>query len=243
MWQIGAQLGMSLLSGYAARGAQEAQNIVSRAEAAAQNKVREGRNEVAAAEGSLARWMQSENNNRRLRAAGENMAAGTQTLIRMQDATTTGSIEDQLRAAEAAGAYAANAASTGVGGNAVDIIDLTSRMRTSRMRAAKERNSGYVNYDTIQQIAGIMPQAIEGLDISSVNTGLDFSTNHASTKRTGNALMDMLGSGALQNALKLSWGSGVRGTTEAGVVPGGSGVAGFSGNNPSAYVAPSPFTI
>lgn len=111
------------------------------------------------------------------------------------------------------------------------------------MRAAKERNSGYVNYDTIQQIAGIMPQAIEGLDVSSVNTGLDFSTNHASTKRTGNALMDMLGSGALQNALKLSWGSGVRGTTEAGIVPGGSGVAGSSGNNPSAYVAPSPFTI
>lgn len=243
MWQIGAQLGMSLLSGYAARGAQEAQNIVSRAEAAAQNKVREGRNEVAAAEGSLARWMQSENNNRRLRAAGENMAAGTQTLIRMQDATTTGSIESQLRAAEAAGAYAANAASTGVGGNAVDIIDLTSRMRTSRMQAAQERNAGYVNYDTIQQIAGIMPQAIEGLDISSVNTGLDFSTNRASTKRTGNALMDMLGSGALQNALKLSWGSGVRDNTGFGSVPGGSGVAGFSGNNPSAYVAPGPFDI
>lgn len=198
-----ASIAMSLFSGYAARATAKAQDTVNRAQVDAANTVREGNNTLKAAEGSLARFMQSENNNRRLKAAGNQLAAGTQTLMRQRDANVTGSIERQIAEAEAAGAYAANAASTGTGGNAVDMIDLTMRLKNSRQQQSIEKNQGYVDYDTLQQILGIMPQAVAGMDQTSYSDGLDYSKNlHYSPPTTGNALFDIVQSPGFSSVLQ-----------------------------------------
>ena len=196
-----AQAGLSLVQGLAAQSAAGSQNIINSAEAAAANTIREGRNIEGAATGSLARWMQSENNSRRLRAAGEARAGALQNLLRFQDAGITASIEDQLAAAEASGAYAANVALSGTGGNSIDVIDMTMRLRNSRAKAAKDRNAGYVQYDAIKQIAGIMPQAVEGLDESVIRDGQDYSTNIAKTQVAANPWLAALLSKGGQNAM------------------------------------------
>jgi hypothetical protein len=198
-----ASIAMSLASGYAARATAAAQAKVNRAQADAANVVREGQNVQKAAEGSLARFMQSENNNRRLKAAGNQLAAGTQTLMRQRDANVTGSIERQLHEAEAAGAYAANAASTGTAGNAVDMIDLTMRLKNSRQQQSIEKNQGFVDYDTLQQILGIMPQTVAGLDRVSYSDGMDFSKNLSYTPpTTGNAIFDIVQSPGFSSVMQ-----------------------------------------
>lgn len=188
-----ASIAMSLFSGYAARATADAQRTVNAAQADGANIVRAGQNTLKAAEGSLARYMQSENNKRRLTAAGNQIVAGTQTLMRQRDANVNGSIERQLAESEAAGAYAANVAFSGTGGNAVDMIDLTMRLKNSRQQQAIEKNQGYTDYDTLQQILGIMPQAVQGLDKTSYSDGLDYSKNLSFTPpTTGNALFDIV---------------------------------------------------
>lgn len=231
-----ASVAMSLFSGYAARATEKAQATVNKAQADGANIVREGQNTLKAAEGSLARFMQGENNKRRLIAAGNQLAAGTQTLMRQRDANVTGSIERQIAESEAAGAYAANAASTGTAGNAVDMIDLTMRLKNSRQKQSIEKNQGYADYDTMQQLLGIMPQAYAGLDKSSYSDGLDFSKNLSYTPpTTGNALFDIVQSPGFNSVLQ-SWAPGAGVPAKAGLKTGRS-TEGFKFTPPKSSTA------
>jgi hypothetical protein len=113
----------------------------------------------------------------------------------MRDSNVTASVEQQLQEAEALGAQAAHGAQMGTAGNAVDMIDIATRLRQSRIQQNKKQQQGYVDYDTIQQIAGVMPQAIQGLDASVIQDGLDYSVNQSQAKPiTGNAIFDALSS-------------------------------------------------
>lgn len=215
-----ASIAMSLASGYASRATASAQAKVNKAQADAANLVRQGDNIQKAAEGSLARWMQAENNNRRLKAAGEQLAAGTQTLLRQRDLNITGSIEQQLAEAEAAGAYAANSAFSGVAGNAVDMIDMTMRLRNSRATAAKEQQQGFVDYDTLTQLTGIMPQTAAGLDRRTISDGLDYSTNLSYEPPQGNAFFDILMSPGLGSVLQSLGPAGSAGNPISGLKTG-----------------------
>lgn len=141
----------------------------------ASNMDRESNNIISKAEGNLARWMQSENNNRRLNSAGKNFNAGQMMIARTKDAALLGSIENQIAEAEAAGAFAANSASKGVGGTSNDIIDLTMKLKNSRATVARDRQQSQLNYEQVQQVAGVIPQAIAGLDNTVNMTKLDYS--------------------------------------------------------------------
>jgi hypothetical protein len=186
-------LGLTLAGSLSANSIHKSEAKLREAQVAGANSNRLARNIERGAEAGLARFMQSVNNNRRLRAAGQQLAAGTQTMVRTQDNMVTTGIEQQLREAEQQGAYAANVAKSGVGGNSVDIIDITMRLKNSRQRAAVEQNNKYLNYDMAQQLSGIMPQTIEGLDNSTIRSGMDNSTNMAFTPdRTGNAFFDLM---------------------------------------------------
>lgn len=187
--------GLSLLKGFDARAQADAQNVLYDAEAYATNTVRTARNKVKVAESSLATWMQSENNNRKLKAAGTQYNAAQQTLQRFADSETRGSLEDQLSSAEAAGAYAANVAMTGTAGGAVDMIASTMALRDERKRAAQETEGGYATYDMIQQAAGIIPQSVAGLDISSNTAGLDYSHDTARKASGPSDFMLLAGAG------------------------------------------------
>jgi hypothetical protein len=188
-----ASLGLTLAQGYASNKIQKAESKLREAQVAGANSNRLSKNIERGAEAGLMRFMQSMNNNRRLKAAGQQRDAGVQTMIRTQDNITTTSIEQQLREAESQGAYAANAAKSGMMGNSVDMIDITMRMKNTRQRAAVEQNNKYLTYDMAQQIAGVIPQAVEGLDATMYNAGMDTSTNMAySAKSTGHPFFDLL---------------------------------------------------
>lgn len=173
MWTAVASLGMSLLNGAASRSAQQAQNKVLDAQAAAENTIREGKNEEAAGFDALDKWMASENNRRAARAGGEAFNAAQQTLARTQDAYTKGSIEDQLAASEAAGAYAANSAFSGTAGASTDVIAYTIKAQHERRALYAQQNQKYTTYDTMSQIAGITQQTLEGLQVVGGAAGLD----------------------------------------------------------------------
>jgi hypothetical protein len=192
MWQFAALATMSLISGEASRDAQRASNIVADATAAAKNKIREGRNQEAAAQGNLARYMQQENNKRRMNAAANQEAAMKMTLVRSLDSQAAGSLESQIANAEQAGAYAANAALSGTLGVASDLIDETARLQRARSTFYRERTNGQANYDAMQQIAGVIPQASSGLDVTSYNDGIDYSVDLSNAQPVqGNWLLDI----------------------------------------------------
>lgn len=199
-----ASLGMSLLSGYTARGAARTNarltaisNETERARVDAANAVRAARNQETAAGTALAYFMQSENNKRRMRAAGEQYNAGVRTLLRMQESQSNAGFEERIANAEAAGAYAANASFSGTAGATVDLIDTTARMQRERQTFYRERNNGYVNYETIKQVAGIIPAAIESQDTSNLTSALDIGKDIANERIVlgsgGNVFTDLLG--------------------------------------------------
>lgn len=175
-----AMAASSASQGRKAQGRIDASNLtLARAQIEGENADRKSSNQIKAAQGGLARFMMAENNKRLLDNAGKAQAAARQTLVRMQDGMASGDLESQISAAEASGAFAANAAFNGTGGNAVDLIDMTMRLKTSRARAAQEEAHSYATYDQMAQIAGIVPQAISGLDMGSVSDGLDLAESVA----------------------------------------------------------------
>lgn len=203
-WLAASSLALTLAGSWAANRVHKAEGKLRDAQVAAANSNRLSKNIERGAEAGLARFMQSVNNNRRLTAAGQQLATGTQNMIRAQDTMVTSSIEQQLREAERAGAYAANVASTGTGGNSVDMIDLTMRLKNVRRQAATDKNNKYLNYDMAQQLSGIMPQTVEGLDVSTVNAGMDYSTNMSfNPERKSNLVIDLLANPNMRDVLGL----------------------------------------
>lgn len=191
-WQQAGSLAMQLFSGWLGREQQKIQNIVLDAEAKASNVIREGKNIENAAVSSLANWMTAENNTRRLKAAGQQRAAGVQTLMRQRERAGATDLEAQLAGAEQAGAYAANSAMAGAAGASVDIVDAASRLKRQREMQYRTRVDAYTDYDTKQRVAGIMPQAIEGLDLTFNNAGIDYGkTFSRAQKPQGNWLLDV----------------------------------------------------
>jgi hypothetical protein len=192
MLQEAGSLAMSLFAGWLGREQQKAQNIVLNAEASASNVIREGKNIEAAAVSGLANWMVAENNSRRLKAAGQQRAAAVQTLMRQREAVVAESVESQLQSAEQAGAYAANAAMAGAAGASVDVVDMASRLKRQREANYRGRVAAYQDYDTKQRIAGIMPQSIEGLDLTFNNAGIDYGKTFSRAQPVqGNWLLDV----------------------------------------------------
>lgn len=190
-WTAAASLGLSLLQGAAARSAQRAQNRVMDAQAAAENTIREGRNQEAAAFDALDKWVTSENNRRAARAGGEAFAAAQQTLKRTQDDFARGDLERQIAAAEQAGAFAANAAQSGTAGSSMSVIAYSIRAQQERQAQYQRGNQNFMTYDQLRQIAGIKQQTLEGLEIASGSAGLDRGiTLSKAQKPQGNWLMD-----------------------------------------------------
>jgi hypothetical protein len=197
-----ASLGLTLAGGLAANRVHRAEATLREAQVAGANSNRLAKNIERGAEAGLADYLQSVNNNRRMKAAAAQLTSGTQNMVRNQDSMVTSSIEQQLMEAERQGAYAANVAKVGVGGNSVDMIDVTMKLKNSRQRAAITQNNKYINYDMVTQLAGIMPQTIQGLDRTITRASFDHSTNMAFTPdRTGNAFFDMLSNPSMQDVM------------------------------------------
>lgn len=198
----------------------------------ADNKNRESRNQVAGSELGLANWMQAENNRRKLDAAGENFNSGQMMIARTRDADLRGSLEQQIAEAEAAGAFAANTVSKGVGGNSSDIIDLTMRLKNSRAQVAKEKNQGQLNYEQARQVAGVIPQAVAGLGQVQYNAGIDFSkdVNYDSTPTLGASILGSLAANPNLGSFVQAVGGAFSSPAATSTPPSGNSTFGFKNN-------------
>lgn len=179
----GLQAGLAGLQAYASasvtRGQVEANNRISAAAAEAGNRVRTATNAFAAARGSLARYMQSVNNNQALEAGGYAMEENLINARRAEDAATKASFEDQIKNAEMLGEQAAGAAFAGVGGEVADTVSISTRLMQQRASLEALRSQDFRTYDAAQRAAAIQTQTVRSLDSSLIFDSIDYSIDVA----------------------------------------------------------------
>ena len=206
-WQL-AQMALAVAQGGASRTAEGAQMKLAEGTAQARNIQRGSANIERAAKGSLTRFMQGENNRRMMKAAGNVFNAAQETMARTNDANVSNRIERQIADAEAAGALAANAAFSGAAGGSNEMLAMTQQLQQARRAAAIKTQNKQVTYEQMKQISGIMPQAVEQLDITQFNDGIDYSIDTANRLTSGSsAIGDIIGSQGFKSFMQNSAGS------------------------------------
>lgn len=132
----------------------------------AQETMRKVNNETAREGASLSNHMRSVSNQRLIEAAGEQYNALGENLGRTLDQAVTGSLQRRIQAAEEAGAITSAAATAGVGGSMVQMLNGTTRMRNAIMEQEIDKQQGYATYDQVIQRAGVMQNAYDQWDYS-----------------------------------------------------------------------------
>ena len=152
-------------------GAQTAriQAAASRKQAEEQTKQSKAKQEELNAQSELARSIQKINNDRIMRAADKTFAAASANLSRNRAAVQTSNVMTQIAQAEAAGAYAANVASKGVGGGSVEAIENTMALRDALKNQLTENAQAQADYDAVQTLAGIIPAAWQQQDMTVIS--------------------------------------------------------------------------
>ena len=101
-----------------------------------------------------------------MRAADKTYAAAATNLSRNRAAVQTNNVMAQVAQAEAAGAYAANVASKGIGGGSVEVIEKTMALRDSLKDQLTKNAQAQADYDAVQTLAGIIPAAWQQQDMT-----------------------------------------------------------------------------
>lgn len=179
-WIAGAGLALGVTSAMNASSVARAGAGATVAAVKANQEIDKYNQQAENANSSLANFVTAMNNSRRLKSGGEAFNASNQNVGRNAEHTTASNLEQVIAASERAGAYAANAASKGQRGNAVAIVDMAMQLRDARARRSRETTQGYVNYDTVKQLAGLQAQTVDGLDLSVHSGG---STKQATTQK------------------------------------------------------------
>ena len=150
------------------------QAALSRAQAESSNKIRDANNLRGQVQADLTNWSRSVNNQRRLDNAGRMHDAGMSNLLRQREEFTGASLEQQLANAETMGAVSVHAALSGTQGSSIDGMERAVLLRDQRRTFYAERQQGYVDYDTLSQIVGIVPQAAADVDLTVTQANGDF---------------------------------------------------------------------
>lgn len=235
-WMLGLTA-LSMIGGSRTASAQAAGSI---AVMEGEKKVRRYNQMEANDKQRVAQHMQNLQNDRILKAGAKQHTAATSNLLRTQDAAARQGIEAQIAQSEAAGAYAANVASKGVGGASVAMIDHAMALRNERAQAARDLTNGQVNYDMAQQLAGTMSQAVQGTDTGVRSMGQDNSVMTRQVSRGYDWAGALVNSGlaGLADKATASWlgtGSG-SGNAGGGLSLGGSGL-GFTNSGATGFWA------
>ena len=145
------------------------QGGASRKAAEEQTKQSKAKQEELNANSELARSIQKINNARIMMAADKTYAAAATNLQRNRAARQTSTVMQQVAQAEAAGAYAANAASKGIGGSSADVIESTMALRDSLKNQLQKDADAQADYDAIQVLAGIIPAGWQQQDMTVIS--------------------------------------------------------------------------
>jgi hypothetical protein len=190
MWQAFAMAGIQGVLGYGQASVQKKitaiENKVAAANAANANRVRSSGNAFEAAKGSLARYLQSVNNNRTLEAGGEALEQNLINARRQEDTELSGDFETAIRNAEQNGSQAAAAAFAGVGGEVADNISVATKLMQQRAQFEAQKNQDFRMYDYSRRAATIQTQTIRSLDSSLIFDALDYGTDVAQQKYSQN---------------------------------------------------------
>lgn len=170
---VGVGLSAVSMQGAAATGRAQARG--SAAMLRADRATRAANQQVENEDARLAQHLRNLSNSRVLAAGAKTYEAAQRNAIRSQDSRTSADFESQIQDAEAAGAYAANVSSKGVVGASSAMIELTMQLRNSRAAEIRDRQGGQADYDSLQQIAGIVPQAVASMDMGVNSMGTDLS--------------------------------------------------------------------
>lgn len=145
------------------------QGAASRRAAEEQTKQSKAKQEELNANSELSRSIQKINNDRIMRAADKTYAAAATNLQRNRARRTTNVVLQQVAQAEAAGAYAANTASKGIGGSSADIIENTMRLRDGLKNQLQKEADSQADYDAVQTLAGIIPAGWQQQDMTVIS--------------------------------------------------------------------------
>lgn len=154
-------------------------NRISASNAKAGNIVRQAQNALKAAQGGLARWVQSVNNNRRLDAGAGALEANIVNYRRGRDALGREEFGQSIRRAEVAGGAAAQQAFAGVTGSVVDMVNGSTALRDSIVREDLKQRGEFLDFDAAHRAGTIMHQTVQGLDGSVILDSLDYNVEVA----------------------------------------------------------------
>ena len=145
------------------------QGGASRNAAHEQVKQSKAKQEELNAQSELSRALQKINNDRIMRAADKTYAAAATNLSRNRAAIQTSNVMTQIAQAEAAGAYAANVASKGIGGGSVEVIENTMALRDNLKDQLTKNAQSQADYDAVQTLAGIIPAGWQQQDTTVIS--------------------------------------------------------------------------
>ena len=177
--EFGIKAVMGLGNAYLAEANARAANTVNEANAWANNLVRGANNQLAAARGSLARNVQSINNQRTLDNMGSNIEAATINYRRTRDSALQDDFESQLAQAEQAGAQAAAGALSGLTGGVVDIVAGTTALRKQRIQQRSDEAMRQGDWDAERRLKQIAQAGFDNLDQSEITDNIDQSVDVA----------------------------------------------------------------
>lgn len=200
MAKMGFDALMGLSNGWLQGQQIKAQNTVNQANTVAANLMRGANNELAAARGSLGRYVQNVNNQRIAESAGSALEAAVVNYRRARDGAVEEDFESQIAAAEQAGAQAAAGAASGLSGGVVDVVNITTALRQMRTLQRRTTALKQFDYDATRQRADNYRAALEGMDQSDIVADIDYSIDtFVPQKRAGNWFTDVLGGQSPQN--------------------------------------------
>lgn len=176
---FGIKAVMGLGNAYLAEANARASNTVNEANAWANNLVRGANNQLSAARGSLARNVQSINNQRTLDNMGSNIEAATINYRRARDSALQDDFEAQLAQAEQAGAQAAAGALSGLTGGVVDIVAGTTALRKQRIQQRSDEAMRQGDWDAERRLKQIAQAGFDNLDQSEITDNIDQSIDVA----------------------------------------------------------------
>lgn len=170
---------MNLFSIQAQGAMVETNNRLARTRAEEGNRVRQASNTASAAEGALNRFVQSVNNNRRLKAGGQALEANMVDFYRSDDQLMKQGFSQSISEAEQAGAMAAAAAVNGIAGSVVEDVNLSTSLRDGIVNDAFSDLRGQESYDTARRAGSIMSQVVGSMDQSLIIDRLDYNQDVA----------------------------------------------------------------
>ena len=178
-WIPLAMAGMSMAQGMNQQADAKIARDTEESNTRIRNIQRLANNQLAAAQGSLARYTQSQSNQQHLKAGGNQLNAITTNLIRIQEAADSRKLDARIAHAEESGALAARAGAMGVGGATVQMLNATVTLRQQMATEMSNRQDKQVREGMLLAKEDAINSMILGLSNVQYNDEINYMEHQA----------------------------------------------------------------